>query len=162
MKKLQVWAISLLIALFSFNAVANTKSNTKQQTRAEKNLQMFNETLALNLQDYGFSKASDGSDVIEFNYTVGNRSKYAIRSIHWVARFVLDNEVILIQDTPVKFEDKAGLKGRSGTEVKFAIPFAQLSPEAQQAFVNRTTDIRVFFQAKNIMFVNGGRLVISK
>lgn len=174
MKLRNILTLGLLGAALVFNPVQGAEQNKNQKpkvvqktskknaapSKTEQNLKRFNDTIGMRFFGYSFSQAQNGEPLISFNYALENKGKRNIRSVQWAATYYVNGKAILTQDSPVSF-DKA-LKGRTTSELSFTVPFKSLPAEAQKAFSTPQTQIQAQFQAKNVIFANGSKIVVSK
>lgn len=157
LKALALISLSSFMA-FSLPAVANTaKQPSKTQQQADKNLKRFTSSIALRFDGIEVT-SQNGQNIVNFKYTLQNTSKKSISDVEWITVYYHNNEAILMQNVPVSLKKLEPKKARS---LVFSIPFANLTPKAQQVFSNPNSKISSQFQAKSLTFTDKSKIVVQ-
>ncbi|WP_150540257.1 hypothetical protein [Actinobacillus vicugnae] len=126
----------------------------------EANQKRFNDSVALRFFGYELTQDPQGQPMLSFKYTIENKAKRNIRIVQWAVNYIYDGQIILTQDTPVTFKDN--LKRRTTAELVFSVPLSELSPEAQAVFKNPQVQLNAQFEARQIVFSNGSKIIVAK
>lgn len=126
----------------------------------EINQKRFNDSVALRFFGYEFAKDPQGQPMLSFKYSIENKTKRNIRIVQWAVNYIYDGKIILTQDTPVTFKDS--LKRRTTAELIFSVPIAELPAEAQAIFQNPQVKLNAQFDARQIVFSNGAKIIVAK
>jgi len=160
-------AISMLVAMNSYaegNKIQPTvehKSTTKNAplSAKEAKLKQFNDSIALGFSGYELARNNQGQPMLSFKYSIENKTKRNIRIVQWAVNYIHNGKVILTQDAPVTFKDN--LKRQTTAELAFAVPVSELPPEAQAIFLGGKAELTAQFEARQIVFSNGAKIIVK-
>lgn len=160
LKSLAVIGLSSLLAVTT--AQAAEKNNAQQTTTKKRDvaLERFNQNVGLRLVQRGINIAENNQPQVVLTYVVQNKGKNKIKSVEWVSGYTLNNEVFYVHNIPLTF--KPALDAGKQIDVTIAIPAAQLPENAQKIFSDRNAAVDAVNGAKNVVFSNGKRIVVSK
>ncbi|WGE75338.1 hypothetical protein [Actinobacillus equuli] len=161
-------AMSMFLAMNAYaegNQIKPTvehKTVTKNAPLSAKeiNQQRFNDSVALRFFGYELTQDSQGQPMLSFKYSIENKTKRNIRIVQWAVNYIHDGKIILTQDTPVTFKDN--LKRRTTAELVFSVPLAELPVEAQAVFQDPQAKLNAQFDARQIVFSNGAKIIVAK
>lgn len=166
-KSLLTFSVATLLAL-SAHAEATKISPSVQetnvqknaaQTKVDKNLKLFIDAVSIKFLGVDAVRDDKNQVILNFKYAIGNKSKRNIRTVHWVANYMVGNQVILLQDVPVSF--KNNLKRGTTSEVVFSVPFNNLPKETQTLLSQPNVAMSANYQAKSIVFSNGAKIIVQ-
>ncbi|MCT8641772.1 hypothetical protein KZ387_10865 [Glaesserella parasuis] len=127
-------------------------------TREEENLKRFTDTIEVNFIGAEISQNKSSNFIVNFKYTIKNKSKRNIRSVHWKTNYSYQDEIVLVQDTPVSF--KENLKRGTTSEVIFSISLDTLPQNMQDSFRNNIA-LNAIYEARGIVFSNGSKIIVQ-
>lgn len=136
----------------------NVQKNAAQ-TKTEQSLKQFTDAISVKFLGIDVSKDKNGQTILNFKYSVQNKSKRNIRTVHWATSYVYGNTVLLVQDMPVSF--KNNLKRGTTSELVFSVPFNNLPKETQAILSQPNVTISANYQAKSIVFSNGAKIIVK-
>ncbi|ABN74480.1 hypothetical protein [Actinobacillus pleuropneumoniae] len=171
MKHIKLLSTAVASFFLAFNAQAEGnkiqptvehKSVTKNAplSAKEKRLKQFNDSIGLRFFGYELAKNKEGQPMVSFKYSIENKTKRNIRIVQWAVNYVYNDKVILTQDAPVTFKDN--LKRQTTAELAFAVPVSDLPQEAQAVFLNPQAQLSAQFEARQIVFSNGAKIIVNK
>lgn len=126
----------------------------------ELNQKRFNDSVSLRFFGYELAQDSRGQPMLSFKYSIENKTKRNIRIVQWAVNYIHNGKIILTQDTPVTFKDN--LKRRTTAELVFSVPVAELPAEAKAVFQNPQVRLHAQFDARQIVFSNGAKIIVAK
>lgn len=126
----------------------------------EANQKRFNDSVSLRFFGYELTQDPQGQLMLSFKYSIENKTKRNIRIVQWAVDYIHDGKIILTQNTPVTFKDN--LKRRTMAELVFSVPVAELPAEAQAVFQNPQAKLHAKFDARQIVFSNGAKIIVAK
>ncbi len=170
MKLIKSLLVFSLTTLFAFSAQAeatkiapnveekNVQKNAAQ-TKLEQNLKRFSDAITVKFLGINVTRDNKNQVILNFKYSVENKSKRNIRTVHWATNYIAGNKVILVQDMPVSF--KNNLKRGTTSELVFSVPFNNLPKETQEILSQPNVSISANHQAKSIVFSNGAKIIVQ-
>lgn len=165
-KSLLTISLTTFLALSTYAETTKISPTVKEtnvqknaaQTKAEKSLKQFTDAISVKFLGVHTSKDDKNQIILNFKYTIENKSKRNIRTVHWATNYMVGNQVVLLQDMPVSFKDN--LKRGTTSEIVFSVPFNNLPKETQALLSQPNVSINAIYQAKSIVFSNGAKIIV--
>ncbi|AUI67040.1 MULTISPECIES: hypothetical protein [Glaesserella] len=129
------------------------------QTKLDQNLKRFSDAITVKFLGINVTKDDKNQAILNFKYSVENKSKRNIRTVHWASNYMVGDKVILVQDMPVSF--KNNLKRGTTSELVFSVPFNNLPKETQAILSQPQVAISANYQARSIVFSNGSKIIVQ-
>lgn len=158
LKSLVILGLSSLIAVTTSQA-AEKKAQQQTQKR-DIALERFNQNVGIYLISRGLQTDQNNQPMVTLTYTLQNKGKNKIKSLHWVSAYQIENNTFYVRELPINFEPS--LNSKQQIDVTFNVPLSEMPEQAQQLFANREAKISVINGAKNVVFSNGKRIVVAK
>lgn len=124
----------------------------------KRELKRFTDSLELKFMGVE-TKEVNNEKVINFNYSLKNKSKKTMKKVRWETILVFNQQPILILDYPITF--KSGFKAGAVSPVSYTASFNQLPQVAQQVLSDPKNHVTIQFQAKEINFTNGKKIIVK-
>ncbi|QLB20586.1 hypothetical protein A6B43_03100 [Vespertiliibacter pulmonis] len=142
---------------------SSAKANTNKKAvpvadTGERELKRFTDSLELKFVGVE-TKEVNNEKVVSFNYSLKNKSKNTMKKVHWATILIFNQQPILILDEPIAFG--GGFKAGSALPISYTIPFSQLPQVAQQVLSDPKNKFTIQFQAKEIDFTNGKKIIVK-
>lgn len=137
-----------------------SKKRQKDQSTKEPELAQFNNTVNIRLVSRNILVDNQGNKLVSLSYTLKNKSKKAIKSVHWLGAYLVNNELLHIEDLPIKFETPLPANSKE-IDITVSIPFNALKPQAQAAFNDPQANITGLVVAREIVFANGKKIEVK-
>ncbi len=162
MKLIKSLAIVGLASLLTVTtAQAAEKTVTKQTTQKQDYaLSQFNKNIGLQLIKRGVQIGENNQPLVTLTYMIQNKGKNKIKSINWISGYTIDNKTFYVQEIPVNFQPP--LPGQRQMEITINLPLNTMPESAQKIFLDKSANIGAINGAKNVVFSNGKKIVVSK
>lgn len=163
LKSLVILGLSSLIAVTTSQAAekkAAEKQAPQQTQKRDIALERFNQNVGIYLISRGLQTDQNNQPMVTLTYTLQNKGKNKIKSLHWVSAYQIENNTFYVRELPINFEPS--LNSKQQIDVTFNVPLSEMPEQAQQLFANREAKISVINGAKNVVFSNGKRIVVAK
>lgn len=158
LKSLVILGLSSLIAVTTSQAAE--KKAPQQTQKRDIALERFNQNVGIYLISRGLQTDQNNQPMVTLTYTLQNKGKNKIKSLHWVSAYQIENNTFYVREFPINFEPL--LNSKQQIDVTFNVPLSEMPEQAQQLFANREAKISVINGAKNVVFSNGKRIVVAK
>ncbi|MDQ6569490.1 MAG: hypothetical protein Q5536_06945, partial [Haemophilus parahaemolyticus] len=139
---------------------AAEKQAPQQTQKRDIALERFNQNVGIYLISRGLQTDQNNQPMVTLTYTLQNKGKNKIKSLHWVSAYQIENNTFYVRELPINFEPS--LNSKQQIDVTFNVPLSEMPEQAQQLFANREAKISVINGAKNVVFSNGKRIVVAK
>lgn len=158
LKSLVILGLSSLIAVTTSQAAE--KKAPQQTQKRDIALERFNQNVGIYLISRGLQTDQNNQPMVTLTYTLQNKGKNKIKSLHWVSAYQIENNTFYVREFPINFEPL--LNSKQQIDVTFNVPLSEMPEQAQQLFSNREAKISIINGAKNVVFSNGKRIVVAK
>lgn len=163
LKSLVILGLSSLIAVTTSQAAekkAAEKQAPQQTQKRDIALERFNQNVGIYLISRGLQTDQNNQPMVTLTYTLQNKGKNKIKSLHWVSAYQIENNTFYVRELPINFEPL--LNSKQQIDVTFNVPLSEMPEQAQQLFASREAKISAINGAKNVVFSNGKRIVVAK
>lgn len=163
LKSLVILGLSSLIAVTTSQAAekkAAEKQAPQQTQKRDIALERFNQNVGIYLISRGLQTDQNNQPMVTLTYTLQNKGKNKIKSLHWVSAYQIENKIFYVRELPINFEPS--LDSKQQIDVTFNVPLSEMPEQAQQLFASREAKISAINGAKNVVFSNGKRIVVAK
>lgn len=158
LKSLVILGLSSLIAVTTSQAAE--KKAPQQTQKRDIALERFNQNVGIYLISRGLQTDQNNQPMVTLTYTLQNKGKNKIKSLHWVSAYQIENNTFYVREFPINFEPL--LNSKQQIDVTFNVPLSEMPEQAQQLFASREAKISTINGAKNVVFSNGKRIVVAK
>ena len=158
LKSLVILGLSSLIAVTTSQAAE--KQVPQQTQKRDIALERFNQNVGIYLISRGLQTDQNNQPMVTLTYTLQNKGKNKIKSLHWVSAYQIENNTFYVRELPINFEPL--LNSKQQIDVTFNVPLSEMPEQAQQLFASREAKISAINGAKNVAFSNGKRIVVAK
>lgn len=157
-KSLAIVGLSSLLAVTTVQAAEKvTKQTTQNQNSA---LTQFNKNVGLRLVKRGIQMGENNQPLATLTYLVQNKGRNKIKSITWISGYTIDNKTFYAQEVPINFQP--ALPAQRQMEVTITVPLNTMPETAQKIFLDKAANVGAINGAKNVVFSNGRKIVVSK
>lgn len=158
-KSLVIVGLSSLLAVTTVQAAEKT---TAKQTAPKQDyaLTQFNKNVGLQLIKRGVQIGENNQPVVTLTYMVKNKGKNKIKSINWISGYTINNKTFYVQEIPINFQP--ALPESRQIEITINIPLNTMPESVQKIFLDKSANIGAINGAKNIVFSNGKKIIVSK
>lgn len=160
MKLLKSLVILGLSSLIVTTSQAAEKKAPQQTQKRDIALERFNQNVGIYLISRGLQTDQNNQPMVTLTYTLQNKGKNKIKSLHWVSAYQIENNTFYVREFPINFEPL--LNSKQQIDVTFNVPLSEMPEQAQQLFASREAKISAINGAKNVVFSNGKRIVVAK
>lgn len=162
MKFIRTLAMVGLSSLFAITTVQAAEKTASKQVAPKQDyaLKQFNKNVGLRLIQRGIQVGQNNQPVVTLTYMVQNKGKNKIKSINWVSGYTVDNKVFYAQEIPLNFQ--SALPAQRQMEVTVNLPLNTLPEVAQKIFLDKSVSVGAINGARNVVFSNGKKIIVSK
>ena len=162
MKLIKSLAIVGLSSLLAVSTVQAAEKTAAKQTTAKQDyaLTQFNKNVGLQLVKRGIQIGENNQSVATLTYLVQNKGKNKIKSINWISGYTINNKTFYVQEIPINFQP--ALPESRQIEITINIPLNTMPESVQKIFLDKSANIGAINGAKNIVFSNGKKIIVSK
>lgn len=148
---------SAAAATVASTAAATTKTALTQEQKLAA-LKQFIDSVGITYTEFKIVK-DNGQDIVNFFYTVENKSQKFIDKVHWVTAYYYNDQRILTHNMLVNFNGKLA----AGQQISFSYPFPwqNMDKQAQEILSNPQSELVTNFSAKSIEFVDGSKIELE-
>lgn len=162
MKLIKSLAIVGLSSLLAVSTVQAAEKTAAKQTAPKQDyaLTQFNKNVGLQLIKRGVQIGENNQPVVTLTYMVKNKGKNKIKSINWISGYTINNKTFYVQEIPINFQP--ALPESRQIEITINIPLNTMPESVQKIFLDKSANIGAINGAKNIVFSNGKKIIVSK
>ncbi len=125
-----------------------------------QSLKLFNNTVKIMPAERYITQDANNNDLAAMTYHIQNLSNKAIKTILWNSVYILDSNSLYTHDLPITFDSSLVPHGEQ--TIAETVPVNNIPKNNRPLVLNPKSPIKVIIIAREIIFDDGSKIIVSR